>query len=591
MIDYKATYSPDDNKLRLYASQRLDAATYATVKAHGFKWAPQQGLFVAPMWTPEREDLLIDLAGDIEDEDTSLTERAEERAERFEEYKEKRTEDAERAREAVASIADNIPLGQPILVGHHSERHARKDAKRIENGMRKAVKLWETAQYWKSRAASALRHASYKERPDVRARRIRTIEAGARKIQRRKDEALACLKLWTEKPLTHEQAVMIAGQTQAGHLSMPKKDGDRPDWNMRPSAYDGLTHGHPSLYAPRSVDEVVSQAKITYPRIVAHCDRWVSHYDNRLTYERAMLDEQGGTIAEQTGPEKGGACQCWASPRGGWSYIQKVNKISVTILDNWGNGGNNFTRTIPLDKLGKILTKAQVQEIRDAEKLKEIDNGRGFYWMQSREEFDAMNPPEPEPAPMLEQKPTDFDAMKDSLNAGIQVVSVNQLFPTPKELAQRMADLADIQPGHRVLEPSAGTGMLLGALGGRMFGHNPERGEIVAVEINARLADRLQQEFPFHTTVERADFLTCNGNLGTFDRIIMNPPFSNGDDIKHIEHARTFLKPGGLLVALCANGPRQREKLKPQSTYWEDLPEGSFKEAGTNVNVALLVIE
>ena len=32
-----------------------------------------------------------------------------------------------------------------------------------------------------------------------------------------------------------------------------------------------------------------------------------------------------------------------------------------------------------------------------------------------------------------------------------------------------MVDLADIQPGDRVLEPSAGTGMLLGAMGGRMF--------------------------------------------------------------------------------------------------------------------------
>jgi hypothetical protein len=42
--------------------------------------------------------------------------------------------------------------------------------------MRKAVRMWETADYWKSRAAGAIRHAKYKERPDVRARRIKTIE-------------------------------------------------------------------------------------------------------------------------------------------------------------------------------------------------------------------------------------------------------------------------------------------------------------------------------------------------------------------------------------------------------------------------------
>ena len=36
--------------------------------------------------------------------------------------------------------ADNIPLGQPILIAHHSESHARKDAERSENGMHKTVK-------------------------------------------------------------------------------------------------------------------------------------------------------------------------------------------------------------------------------------------------------------------------------------------------------------------------------------------------------------------------------------------------------------------------------------------------------------------
>ena len=47
-----ATYSPDDNKIRLSASQRLDPDTYARVRAAGFIWAPKQGLFIAPMWTP-----------------------------------------------------------------------------------------------------------------------------------------------------------------------------------------------------------------------------------------------------------------------------------------------------------------------------------------------------------------------------------------------------------------------------------------------------------------------------------------------------------------------------------------------------------
>jgi hypothetical protein len=177
---YTATYSPDDNKLRLYASSRLDKETYDKVKAAGFKWAPKQELFVAPMWTPSREDLLIEMAGEIDDEDKSLVERAEERADRFDDYSANRASDAESARKRVAAIADNIPFGQPILVGHHSEKHARADAKRIENGMRKAVNMWKQSGYWADRAKGCLRAAKYKELPAVRARRIKTLEAAKR---------------------------------------------------------------------------------------------------------------------------------------------------------------------------------------------------------------------------------------------------------------------------------------------------------------------------------------------------------------------------------------------------------------------------
>jgi len=98
-MTYTATYSPEDNKLRLYSSTRLDRELYARVRGAGFIYAPKQELFVAPMWTPEREDFLIELCGEIDDEDKSLVERAEERADLFVDYKDKRISDAEHAQE------------------------------------------------------------------------------------------------------------------------------------------------------------------------------------------------------------------------------------------------------------------------------------------------------------------------------------------------------------------------------------------------------------------------------------------------------------------------------------------------------------
>jgi hypothetical protein len=78
-----ATYSPEDNKIRIYPLHRLPADIYARVKAAGFGWAPKQELFVAPSWSPSREDLARELCGEIGDEDTSLVDRAEAKAERL----------------------------------------------------------------------------------------------------------------------------------------------------------------------------------------------------------------------------------------------------------------------------------------------------------------------------------------------------------------------------------------------------------------------------------------------------------------------------------------------------------------------------
>ncbi|HIA2993587.1 TPA: class I SAM-dependent methyltransferase, partial [Escherichia coli] len=61
-----------------------------------------------------------------------------------------------------------------------------------------------------------------------------------------------------------------------------------------------------------------------------------------------------------------------------------------------------------------------------------------------------------------------------------------------------------------------------------------------------------------------------------YSRIIMNPPFSHGQDIRHILRAFSLLRPGGVLVAVCLNGPRQQEKLLPFSDVREELPRGTF---------------
>lgn len=661
---YSATYSPEDNKLRLYSVSRLDAATFERVKGAGFKWAPNQGFFVAPMWTPSRADLLEELAGEIGDEDTSLVERAEQRAERFEVYKDKRAADAERARAGVAAITAHIPFGQPILVGHHSERRARKDAERIENGMRKAVSLWETSEYWKQRAAGALRSAKYKERADVRARRIKGLEADRRKHERNKKEAEGYLADWRKCAAIEDaekQRALAVHIANFCWFHLPRKEGDREGSTSSPTAYDAITGHYPTLYAPRTLAEVFARAEAHFPAVIKHAERWIDHLTNRIEYERAMLDEQGGLTGEKFTYQVGG----FVLVRGEWKEVVRVNTrggavVSVTTncpyvpvrgLDEIrdyrapatasAEGGEDKKKSGPLplcnymvadgveaprlyhrnelERLPQVvMTKAEYSKMHNDYKGTVVVGGshrvRVAMIRREGERFASRccvflsdskthEPPAavdrvapaPLPRPVYQEpekspEAQEFEAMRDTLRAGVQVVVAPQLFPTRRDIAERMAELLDVQPGHRVLEPSAGTGVLIGALGARMFGHNPERGAFIAVEYNLKLAGQLITEFPL-ANVFCADFLVWEPDgVAKFDRVIMNPPFENGADIKHILRALSWLQPGGRLVAICANGPRQQEKLRPLADHWEELPADAFAHAGTNVRAALLVI-
>lgn len=350
-----------------------------------------------------------------------------------------------------------------------------------------------------------------------------------------------------------------------------------------------------------TVEQVQDRARAAYPRTIAYCERWIAHYDNRLSYERAMLGEAGASDLLKP------------KPRPKQPPLLNYRQESIETLNRWNHDNDHLDQ--------REMTKAEYSKIHtdhkgtamSADKSHRIRVACGVWGEHRYARFcvfltdsKAHEKPEPaesptppavvtsDPLPEVRQtclpsKPTAqqelFGAMKESLEAGVQTVSAPQLFPTPSELAERVVALADIGPEDDLLEPSAGTGALID----KAF-HLNLQGKTVLVEINAELANRLADEYPTFT-VHQADFLSLNGELGKFDRIVMNPPFERGADIKHIEHARGLLNPGGRLVAICANGPRQREALKPTASQWHDLEPGAFKTSGTNVNAALLVID
>lgn len=265
-----ATYSPEDNKIRLYPSARLDAETYARVKEAGFKWAPKQELFVAPAWSCAREDLALELAGEIEPEEMTLAERAQMKADRLDAIAEKRAAQATAFSRAADELSRAFEFGQPILVGHHSERKARKTQERMHSAMDKAAKAHKAIGYWQYRAEGVEAHANYKNDPKVRARRIKTLLAELRDLQRKLNTAHKALDLW-EQITAPEQIKQFLGHSEMHSFNL---------WSP-------VDRGEMTPEAAREAAMSGARRVIEGPNL----RRWINHTLNRLAYEREMLGD------------------------------------------------------------------------------------------------------------------------------------------------------------------------------------------------------------------------------------------------------------------------------------------------------------
>lgn len=100
-------------------------------------------------------------------------------------------EQAEEQLGRVDQLAEQRPLGQPILVGHHSERAARRFQARIEVGMRRGVAMLERAEELERRAAAAENNeAISSDDPDA----VERLQAKLSAIEARRDRWKAIAK-------------------------------------------------------------------------------------------------------------------------------------------------------------------------------------------------------------------------------------------------------------------------------------------------------------------------------------------------------------------------------------------------------------
>ncbi len=170
-------------------------------------------------------------------------------------------------------------------------------------------------------------------------------------------------------------------------------------------------------------------------------------------------------------------------------------------------------------------------------------------------------------------------------------------FQTPEHIADLLCAAAPSLFGLHVLEPSAGLGRIVKAA----LTHGA--GLVTCVESYPANAQFLRDDFGHEKdaiAIHEADFLSLTpADLGMHDLALMNPPFARHQDITHVEHALTFIRPGGFIGAIMsagvvANSDRKsrnfRAMVRDHNGALEALPENAFKESGTSINTVMVTI-
>ena len=228
-----ATYNKATGWLSITFDSIPSVETRNQLKSEGFRYVPYDKRWRAS-YTPDREQKLKAMSGSVEQIDIKPNWAA--KAEHAADMAEKHVEKSNEAYERSSKIADAIPFGQPILVGHHSEKHHRADLERIRNAMDKSVEERKIAETYQDRAERYGQKATG-ESPGLIYRRIQKLEADKRRMER-------------------ELAAGESGKESlyySGHLSESRKD---------------------------------------------EIKQWINHYTQRLTIEQEKYKASGGIVAD-----------------------------------------------------------------------------------------------------------------------------------------------------------------------------------------------------------------------------------------------------------------------------------------------------
>jgi len=335
-----------------------------------------------------------------------------------------------------------------------------------------------------------------------------------------------------------------------------------------------LADAHEAGTIPKALEKVTTKTQVEnilryqkYPNVTFHFSSWkditeATRYtqDKKLKKAREMVNpnfEPGGSLA-----------------RPSYDDLKHLSYV-VNAVGKMG-------------KPGSRAAKAIAEDIAKTEGMAKAGIYGDMDFQEAKKALAALGEIKKEPplAQKLREKERDLIGRK-----------IPGYFPTPKALASVALAHLDVKPGELVLEPSAGKGNMADVLREEQPG-----ARIHTIEPNSTLREILDlkgYESKGH------DFLEYNPTgADQPDKILMNPPFEEGQEMAHVKHAYEILKPGGRIVSIMSEGPFFREDAKARAFRdWlesvegetEKNPEKSFTGAGaerqTGVATRTVVID
>jgi hypothetical protein len=162
-------------------TEKPDEQTRAALKAAGWRWGAYRKAWYSRHVVPN-------LPPCIDAEDGGAVEYAAERPARLEARAQRHEDAAADAYARSNAAVAHIPLGQPILSGHHSERGHRAALRRARSAMDKSVREAAAAARLHRDAERSAQHQEYAESPEAMTRRAERLEAEYRRMRRHIEE-------------------------------------------------------------------------------------------------------------------------------------------------------------------------------------------------------------------------------------------------------------------------------------------------------------------------------------------------------------------------------------------------------------------